>query len=54
MSVITAEPRAEAEVVQQARGKSRFWDREAPLAYLFMTDTMVSLVAFCCIGCENS
>jgi hypothetical protein len=33
MSVITAVPRAEA----------GFWDREAPLAYLFMTETRNTL-----------
>ncbi len=46
MSVITAESRAEAEVVQQPRGKSRFWDREAPLAYLFMIPGLVILLLF--------
>ena len=42
MSVITAEPRTEAEVVQQPRGKARFWDREAPLAYIFMIPGLLS------------
>ncbi len=46
MSVITAESRAEAEVVQQPRGKARFWEREAPLAYIFMIPGLVLLLLF--------
>ena len=46
MSVITAEPRPEAEIVQQPRGKARFWEREAPLAYLFMIPGLVILLLF--------
>ncbi len=46
MSVITAEPRPEAENAQQPRGKARFWNREAPLAYLFMIPGLVILLLF--------
>ena len=46
MSVITAQPKADPEVVQQPRGKARFWDREAPLAYLFMVPGLVILLLF--------
>ena len=46
MSVITAETRAEAGVDQPRRGKSRFWDREAPLAYLFMIPGLMILLLF--------
>jgi multiple sugar transport system permease protein len=46
MSVITAETRAERGVIETPRGKSRFWDREAPLAYLFMIPGLVILVLF--------
>ena len=46
MSVITAEPRADPDVVQQPRGKARFWEREAPLAYLFMIPGLVILLLF--------
>src|ERR687894_3221435 len=46
MSVITAESRAEAEVVQRPRGKARFWDREAPLAYIFMLPGLIILLLF--------
>jgi multiple sugar transport system permease protein len=46
MSVITAEPRTEPEVVLTSRGKARFWDREAPLAYLFMIPGLLILVLF--------
>ncbi len=46
MSVITAERRAEAEIVQHPRGKARFWEREAPLAYIFMIPGLVILLLF--------
>src|SRR5215212_5871186 len=46
MSVITAESRPEAEGVQRTRGRARFWEREAPLAYLFMIPGLVILVLF--------
>jgi hypothetical protein len=46
MSVITAEPRPQVEVVQQPRGKARFWEREAPLAYIFMIPGLVILLLF--------
>jgi multiple sugar transport system permease protein len=46
MSVITAESRPEAEIVQQPRGKARFWEREVPLAYLFMIPGLVILLLF--------
>ncbi len=46
MSVITAEPRREPEVVETPRGKARFWDREAPLAYLFMIPGLLILLVF--------
>ena len=43
MSVITAETRHGREIVQQPRGKARFWEREAPLAYLFMIPGLIIL-----------
>ena len=46
MSVITAEPSAEPAVVAHPRGKIRFWDREASLAYLFMVPGLVILILF--------
>lgn len=46
MSVITAESRPEAEIVQHPRGKARFWEREVPLAYLFMIPGLVILLLF--------
>src|SRR5215207_11105841 len=46
MSVITAERRADPEVVQQPRGKAHFWEREAPLAYIFMIPGVVILFLF--------
>jgi multiple sugar transport system permease protein len=46
MSVITADTRAEAGVVQPSRGKARFWDREEALAYLFMIPGLVILLLF--------
>src|SRR5215204_1657648 len=46
MSVITAEPRPQVEVVQHPRGKARFWEREAPLAYIFMIPGVLILLLF--------
>lgn len=46
MSVITAETRSERGVIEVPRGKVRFWDREAPLAYLFMVPGLLILVLF--------
>jgi hypothetical protein len=46
MSIITAESRAKPGEVITPRGKSRFWDREAPLAYLFMIPGVVILLLF--------
>jgi multiple sugar transport system permease protein len=47
MSVVTAESSPERDAVATApRGKSRFWDREAPLAYLFMVPGLLILVLF--------
>jgi multiple sugar transport system permease protein len=46
MSVVTAEPRAEPEVVPTGRGRARFWEREAPLAYLFMIPGLLILLLF--------
>ena len=46
MSVVTAETRAEPGVIQPSRGKARFWEREAPLAYLFMIPGLVILLLF--------
>ena len=46
MSVITAESRTDAEIIQQPRGKARFWEREAPLAYLFMIPGLIILLLF--------
>src|SRR5829696_1250100 len=46
MSVITAERRPKAEIVQQPRGKARFWEREAPLAYIFMIPGLLILLLF--------
>ena len=46
MSVITAESRPEAAIVQHPRGKARFWEREVPLAYLFMIPGLVILLLF--------
>jgi len=46
MSVITAETRRERGVIEVPRGKARFWDREAPLAYLFMVPGLLILVLF--------
>ena len=46
MSVITAESRPESDVVRPSRGKARFWEREAPLAYLFMIPGLVILLLF--------
>jgi multiple sugar transport system permease protein len=46
MSVITAETSAERVVAAPARGKARFWDREATLAYLFMVPGLVILILF--------
>ena len=46
MSVITAETRAERGAAATPRGKARFWDRETPLAYLFMVPGLLILVLF--------
>jgi multiple sugar transport system permease protein len=46
MSVITAEPRTEHGEVVTPRGKARFWNREAPLAYLFMIPGVLIILAF--------
>jgi multiple sugar transport system permease protein len=46
MSVVTAETRAEPGVALQPRGKARFWNREAPLAYLFMIPGLAILLLF--------
>jgi len=46
MSVVAAEPRREPEVIVTPRGKARFWDREAPLAYLFMVPGLIILLLF--------
>ena len=39
-------PEPEVEVVRQPRGKARFWEREAPLAYIFMIPGLVILLLF--------
>jgi multiple sugar transport system permease protein len=46
MSVVAAEPRAKPAAVQTRRGKAHFWEREAPLAYLFMIPGVLILLAF--------
>jgi multiple sugar transport system permease protein len=46
MSVVTAESRAKPAEVITPRGKARFWDREAPLAYLFMVPGVLLLLLF--------
>lgn len=46
MSVATAESRAERRDLITPRGKARFWDREVPLAYLFMIPGLVILLLF--------
>lgn len=47
MSVITAETSPERGAAATApRGKARFWEREAPLAYLFMIPGLLLLVLF--------
>ena len=46
MSVITAEPRTKPAIAQTARGRARFWEREAPLAYLFMIPGLLILLLF--------
>jgi multiple sugar transport system permease protein len=46
MSVITAETRADRAAGAPARGKARFWEREAPLAYLFMVPGLLILLLF--------
>ena len=46
MSVITAESSVKPGEVIVPRGKARFWDREAPLAYLFMVPGLALLVLF--------
>jgi multiple sugar transport system permease protein len=45
MSII-AESRAKPGKVITPRGKARFWEREAPLAYLFMIPGLVILLLF--------
>jgi multiple sugar transport system permease protein len=46
MGVITAEPRTEPGEIVTPRGKARFWEREAPLAYIFMIPGLVILLLF--------
>ena len=46
MSVIGAEQQLERASRAPARGKARFWDREAPLAYLFMIPGLLILLFF--------
>jgi multiple sugar transport system permease protein len=46
MSVISAERRVDRAGVTPARGKARFWDREVPLAYLFMIPGLLILLFF--------
>lgn len=46
MSVITAEGEPESGRKAVGRAKVRFWDREAPLAYLFMIPGLLILVLF--------
>lgn len=46
MSVVTAETRVEPAVQETGRGKARIWEREAPLAYLFMIPGLLILLAF--------
>ena len=46
MSVITAEAEPGAGRKAAGRAKARFWDREAPLAYLFMIPGLLILLLF--------
>lgn len=46
MGVVTAAPQKNLDAATPARGKARFWDREAPLAYLFMIPGLVILLLF--------
>jgi multiple sugar transport system permease protein len=46
MSVVTAEQGAEPGSIATRRGKARFWEREAPLAYLFMVPGLLILLLF--------
>ena len=46
MSVVTAGTRDRTSRNVRTSGKARFWDREAPLAYLFMIPGLVILVLF--------
>jgi multiple sugar transport system permease protein len=46
MSVITAETRSERGAISVPRGRARFWQREAPLAYLFMVPGLLILLLF--------
>ena len=46
MSVVTAEQSLIRERSRTPRGKARFWDREAPLAYLFMVPGLLILLLF--------
>src|SRR5262245_57662913 len=46
MSVITAESRGERSAIEFSRGRARLWDREAPLAYLFMVPGLIILLLF--------
>ena len=46
MSVISAERSVDRAGTAPARGKARFWDREAPLAYLFMIPGLLILLLF--------
>jgi multiple sugar transport system permease protein len=46
MSIITAETTAERAAAPSGRAKAHFWDREAPLAYLFMVPGLLILLLF--------
>lgn len=46
MSVVTAEQGAEPGAIAARRGKAHFWEREAPLAYLFMVPGLLILLLF--------
>lgn len=46
MSVVTAEQSVDSSAIPTRRGKARFWDREVPLAYLFMVPGLMILILF--------
>ncbi len=46
MSVVAAEQSIDSGAIPTKRGKARFWNREAPLAYLFMVPGLLILILF--------